>query len=204
MAKKINFDFFKKLPAREKKITISTMFTLVRIALAPIIVLLMMYGYWGAAFICFVAAALSDMLDGIIARLRNEQTVLGACLDPIADKMLVLSVFFTLAFVHTPLFSLPSWFVFLVLCKETLLVVGSMLFYIFCGYIYINPTRLGKLTTLVQISFIMWLFACYFFQWMPVKTYYVMLGVLLTMIFATLIQYASIGWQLIKTMTCKG
>ncbi len=196
---KINLNFFKKLPAHEKKITISTVLTLVRIILAPIIVVLMIYGSWGAAFICFVSASLTDMLDGNLARMRGEKTFLGAFLDPIADKVLILSCFFTLAFVHTPLFVVPFWFVFLVLFKEMVLLCGAVLFYVVCGYLPINPTLLGKLTTVMQMCFVIWLFACYFFQWMPVKTYYTMLGLLIILVFASLAQYARRAFSLFLT-----
>ncbi|MDP3889212.1 MAG: hypothetical protein Q8Q25_01560, partial [bacterium] len=51
-------------------------------------------------------------------------------------------------------------------------------------------------TTVVQISFIMWLFSCYFFKWMPVKTYYTMLGILIVLVFASLVQYTRIVLRL--------
>jgi cardiolipin synthase len=194
--KKINLSFFKRLPAREKKITIPTILTLTRIVLAPVIVVLMVYGWWGLAFACIVYTAITDIIDGNLARLLNEKTLLGACLDPIADKALILSIFYTLAFVQTPLFILPFWFVFLVLLKEMLQFGGAIVFYLVCGYLYVSPNVLGKLTTVVQISFILWLFACYFFRWMPVKTYYTMLGIVIILVFASLAQYTRVVLQL--------
>ena len=193
MAKKWSFAVFRNLPTQEKRITLATIFTVSRIILAPFIVVLMIYGYWGAAFISFIAAALSDLIDGKLARCCNQQTYLGACLDPIADKILMLSIFFALAYVPTPLFALPAWFVYLVLAKEIVLVGSATIYLLIRGYFPIRPTRLGKWTTLVQMSFVMWLFACYFFHWMPVKTYYTMLGVMLIMMIASFTQYAIIG-----------
>ena len=69
----------------------------------------------------FAVAAISDILDGWLARYLHEHTFLGACLDPIVDKLLVLSVFATLALFHTPLFALPRWFVMLVFIKESII-----------------------------------------------------------------------------------
>ena len=186
-------NFLKKLPPHEKKITLSTMLTLLRIALVPCIVSAMLMEWWGAAFSMFCVAAVSDALDGYLARLWHEQTFLGACLDPIADKLLVLSCFFTLAFIRSPLFTIPQWFVVLVLVKELILIGGSITFYLIKGHIDIKPTLLGKMTTVVQMFFIIWLFACYFFSWLPVKTYASMLGVVLLLVFASLVQYGTIG-----------
>jgi len=191
--KKLNFSLFKNLPDKEKRITISTFFTLLRIMLAPFIVAAMIYNKWGVAFWLFLIASASDILDGNLARWLDERTFLGACLDPIADKLLLLSCFFTLAFVQSPLFSIPIWFVLLVLIKEIIVIFGSFTIYIIRGHLEIHPTILGKMTTVVQTFFIIWLFACYFFHWMPVKTYYTMLGVVALMVFSSLIQYLRMG-----------
>lgn len=190
---KLNWHFFKQLPAREKKITLSTLITLARVALVPFIVGSMVTGYWGSAFILFVIAALTDLLDGNFARLLNEKTFLGACLDPVADKALLLSCFFTLAFVQSPLFSIPLWFVVLVLFRELILVSGIIALLLLDGHIQVRPTIFGKLTTVVQMGFIIWLFACYFFHWLPIKTYYTMLGIVIIMVFISLMQYIRIG-----------
>ena len=192
---KLNLQFFKHLPAREKKITIPTLFTLARIVLTPIIVAAMIFQYWGVACILFIIAALTDMIDGNLARYYGEKTFLGACLDPIADKFLLLSCFFTLAFVQSPLFAIPVWFVWLVLLKELVLIGSALLVYAIKGHIEVKPLLLGKLTAVVQMGFIIWLFACYFFRWLPIRTYYLMLCVLLIMIFASLIQYLIMGWR---------
>jgi len=190
--KKIGPDFFKKFLARyarERAITISTMFTIARIVLTPFIVGAMTYGWWGVAFSLFVSASITDVIDGGLARMLDQRTALGACLDPIADKILLLSCFATLSFVSTPLFTIPTWFVSFVLAKELLLVGGVVLLYYMRGYVDVYATKLGKMTTLAQVSFIIWLFACYFFHWVPVKTYFVMLSVVTCMLSASLVQY---------------
>ena len=192
--RKINIRMFKRLLDREKKITLSTWLTLLRVMLVPFIVGAMITHYWGIAFVLFMIASFTDLIDGNLARLRNEKTFLGAVLDPIADKLLLLSVFFTLAFVQSPLFAIPKWFVWLVLIKEMLQGFGFILVYLIKGHIEVQPRLLGKLTTMVQMVFIMWLFACYFFEWLPIKTYYSMLGILLFLIGASFLQYAHMGW----------
>lgn len=176
-----------------KKITLSTFITLVRIILTPVIVVAMSLGYWSVAFLMFGVAAWSDVVDGALARWLNEQTFLGACLDALADKLLTLSIFFTLAFVQSPLFSLPCWFVWLVLIKELILIGGATVIYSVRGNLMIAPTKLGKATTFLQLLFIFWLFACYFFKWVPIKTYYAMLCLMMILVILTLFDYVRIG-----------
>ena len=75
--KKINMEFLRKLPAREKKITLSTVLTLVRIILVPIIVAAMVMHSWGISFLLFVIAAVTDCLDGTLARLLTSKNFFG-------------------------------------------------------------------------------------------------------------------------------
>ena len=196
--KKINVRLFYQLPQAQKKLTLSSYITLLRILLSPLVVFMMMSSAWGMACVLFVIAALTDTLDGTLARLRNEKTFLGACLDPIADKILILSSFFTLAFFQSPLFAIPQWFVWTVLLKELLQISGALAVYLYKGYLEVEPTVLGKVTTVAQMGFISWLFACYFLQWVPIKTYYAMLGLLICLIVATFTQYAWIGLRSVR------
>jgi len=155
----------------------------------------MIWGNWGLAFGLFLAAAITDVVDGYLARLLHQETFLGACLDALADKLLILAVFATLAFVATPLFRIPSWFLWLVLGKELIQIIGAFIIYEVRGRIEVVPTRLGKSAMIVQTFFIVWLFACYFFGWVPVKTYYGVLAVVLTVVLASLVRYVRIGWR---------
>ncbi len=159
----------------------------------------MLLGFWGASFGLFLAAAATDVIDGYLARTLGEQTMLGAYLDPLADKILVLSCFATLAFVQSPLFTIPLWFLLVVLCKEIIMILGFFIVYVWYGHVQIRPTVLGKLTTLIQIGFIIWLFACYFFNWVPIKTYYTMLALMLMTVFGSLVQYMIIGFSLLRS-----
>lgn len=190
---KIHIHFFRDLPAHEKRLTIPTVLTLLRLFLVPCIIFAMMTQRWGLAFWLFVISTITDSLDGMLARLLNQKTFLGACLDPIADKALLLSVFCTLAFYQSPLFSIPLWFVLSVLIRELIILFGAWIIMLLRGHLNIRPTRLGKMTTMMQMLFIMWLFACYFFNWMPIKTYYSMLGILLILVFLSFIQYLRDG-----------
>jgi cardiolipin synthase len=191
--KKFSFHIFKKLPPHEKKITISTALTILRFILIPFIVTAMVMHAWHTAFTLFVIAAITDVLDGWTARWMNQKTFLGAALDPLADKLLILAVFTTLAFVQSPLFAIPRWFVVLVLAKEVIQILGTIFIFRKNGHLTIAPTRLGKWTMVAQTTFIMWLFSCYFFAWVPIKTYYAMLVGVLTLVFLAFIDYMRIG-----------
>ena len=194
--KKFKLSIFKQVPDAEKRITIPTLFTLSRIMVVPAIIGSMIVGCWGCAFFFFVFACLTDVIDGFLARILNEKTFLGACLDPIADKLLLTSCFFALAFVSTPLFVIPRWFVLFVVSKELIQVIAACVIYRIRGHLNVQPTILGKMTTCIQMIFIMWLFACYFFCWMPIKTYYTMLGIMMILITASFVQYARIGLRI--------
>lgn len=196
--KKITIHWLRHLPAHEKRLTLSTIFTLLRVVLTPFIVGAMYFHFWGISCALFIIAALTDIIDGKLARWRNERTFLGAALDPVADKFLLLSCFFTLTFVQSPLFAVPLWFVLIVLCKEVIVIGGACLIYMIFGDLEIRPTWLGKTTTVIQMAFIIWLFACYFFAWVPVKTYYAMLGIMLLVTVCSCIQYVMIGYESIR------
>ena len=77
--------------------------TFVRVVLIPVFIGLMSYGYYRIALFVYVAACLTDALDGLIARLTNTKTELGAFLDPMADKLLIVTSFVTLALLISPL-----------------------------------------------------------------------------------------------------
>lgn len=189
---------FNRLPAAEKRITVPTLFTIARIAVVPIIIGSMIGARWGYAFSFFLFACITDLIDGFLARLLNAKTFLGACLDPVADKLLLISCFFTLAFISTPLFLVPRLFVFFVVSKELLQVAGAFLIYWLRGHLNIQPTLLGKITTCIQMLFIIWLFSCYFFCWMPIKTYYAMLGIMIFFIGISFMQYVKIGLGILR------
>lgn len=150
-----------------------------------------MAGFW-----CFVGAALTDAFDGMVARMRNEQTALGAYLDPIADKLLLMACFLTLAYTHTPLFRVPLWFAWFIVIKEVLLVCGVIVCYSWYGPVTMRPTILSKTTTLLQLCFIGWLFVCYFFNWALQEVCMNVLMIMATMVVGCFAQYARAGLRI--------
>jgi cardiolipin synthase len=176
-----------------KKITLPTLVTLLRIILVPFIVWAIVAHQWSVAFWLFLLAAVTDTVDGNLARFMGEQTFLGACLDPIADKFLLLSCFLALSLVHSPFIFIPTWFFILVLIKELLLVVGAIMLFLTRGEFEVKPTLLGKITTAVQMAFIVWFFSCSMFHWLPVKTFYGILVLIVVLTLSSLFQYAMAG-----------
>jgi cardiolipin synthase len=146
-------------------LTPSNLLTLTRVLLSPVIVWLMYRAYWQQAFIVFIAAALTDMLDGQLARWFNEQTHLGTLLDPLADKIFLLSSFLALGTFHVPFFRVPGWLLIILIGREIVMLCGSAFLIKKDQVALVKPLWWGKLSTCVQIIFICWLFVCYFVGW---------------------------------------
>jgi len=127
--------------------TIPNFLTLVRIILIPLLVILLLENQLGKALGVFVIAGVTDALDGLIARMFHQKSKLGAYLDPLADKSLLVTTYLTLA--HLSL--LPIWLVVIVVSRDLFIVVGVMTF-IFHGVKFeIQPSILSKVTTVLQI-----------------------------------------------------
>jgi len=121
--------------------------TLVRVILIPFFVDLMIYGYYRPALLVFIAACLTDALDGMVARLTNSRTELGAFLDPMADKLLIVTSFITLALLE----KLPVWLVIIVVSRDIILTLGSLVIYLTGHGLTIQPSIIGKATTFLQL-----------------------------------------------------
>lgn len=184
-------------------LTISNLLTLLRIFLSPFIFWGIMKGSWFLVFILLVIAALTDVLDGHLARAFSQRTTIGACLDPVADKLLLISSFAALSFVDSPSFFVPRWFFFLILSREIIILGGSLILLLLGTKIQVAPSIAGKLTTFFQLSFILWIFACYFFGWNPVKTYSVSLILLAFFSLFSLVQYGLIGFRYLSSVSSK-
>lgn len=121
--------------------------TLARLVSVPAIVWLILGAHWRSAFTLFVLAGLSDAVDGYLARRWQQQTALGAWLDPLADKALLVAVYVVLAAGGL----LAPWVAVLVLGCDLLIVAGIGVARLSAVPLEIRPSRLGKVTTVVQI-----------------------------------------------------
>ncbi|MFH1831280.1 MAG: CDP-alcohol phosphatidyltransferase family protein [bacterium] len=184
----------------ERVCTLSNMLTFVRIALSPIVMFGIFKKWWVLAFSVFIVASLTDLLDGYLARRLNEQTKLGTMLDPIADKIFLVSCFSALAFFSSPSFFIPTWFVAMVVGREVIILVGSSIL-MFSGVNFeVKPTIWGKLTTFFQLLFICWIFICYFLCWVPMRTYGVFLVLLAVFSLLSLLQYIKIWLNYVSNL----
>ena len=121
--------------------------TVLRILLIPVFIALLVYQKPGSALVVFALAALTDLLDGYVARRRGSQSRLGAFLDPTADKLLLTASFATLTYLRV----LPAWIMIVVISRDVILVVGALLIHMMGGRIYPRPTWTGKAATFFQI-----------------------------------------------------
>jgi CDP-diacylglycerol--glycerol-3-phosphate 3-phosphatidyltransferase len=155
------------------KITLATKITMVRLLGVPVFIVLVAYylasiragaindHYRVAALILFLLIALTDALDGYLARKRGEITRLGSILDPIADKALMLSGLILLTKPAIPDFEprIPLWFTVLVISRDVFLVAGASLIRFFAREVHIKPHITGKLSTVMQVVVIAWALA---------------------------------------------
>ncbi len=153
--------------AYQSRITIPTMLTLTRIALIPVIIYAMHVQCWFCALFLFSVAVMTDVLDGYLARRLAQQTLLGACLDPIADKLLIVSLFFMFMYFKNPF--MPAWFVWLVSAKESIQLAGAGVIFLSTGALVVRPSLVGKLSMFLQTGFIFVLLAGYLAPTAPTK-----------------------------------
>ena len=121
--------------------------TLGRIIAVPVVVWLISVGRFQAAFWCFVAAGVTDAVDGYLARRLNQRTTLGAYLDPLADKALLVSIYVSLGVVG----QLPNWLVILVVSRDLMIVGAVILSWLLERPVAIRPLFISKLNTVGQI-----------------------------------------------------
>jgi cardiolipin synthase (CMP-forming) len=131
-------------------LNLPNLITLGRLLLVPLAIWLILEAHFAAAFWVFVGAGVSDGLDGFIAKHFNRRTQLGALLDPIADKTLLVSVYVTLGWVG----ALPKWIVILVVFRDVVIVGGFLLIQTTAAPKRFDPLYISKLNTLAQIALV--------------------------------------------------
>ncbi|MDD5655442.1 MAG: CDP-diacylglycerol--glycerol-3-phosphate 3-phosphatidyltransferase [Candidatus Omnitrophica bacterium] len=123
------------------------------------------------AFVIFVLAVVSDAVDGYVARKTKQKSKAGLILDPLGDKLLLMSAFICLYFVNTGVV-FPSWVVFIVISRDVIILLGVVVMYMVRQKLDILPTILGKLTTTFQMLAVIGVFLrfqyCYVLWWIAV------------------------------------
>ena len=133
-------------------LTLANQLTILRIMLIPVFVLLVVYGYLGWALTTFLVAGITDALDGLIARRTGQHTTLGAWLDPMADKLLLVTTFIILTLPGIPLtHHLPLWLTVFVISRDVVIVGVVAIVSLAIGPRTFKPSTLGKLATAMYI-----------------------------------------------------
>lgn len=132
--------------------TIPNLLTLLRMGLVPLFIIALVNGDAKKALLLFLVAGVTDALDGFIARFWRQQSLLGAYLDPIADKLLLISAYVVLSIpsvTHgTPI---PLWVTILVIARDVLIVVIALVLYLAAGVRKFPPSVLSKINTVLQV-----------------------------------------------------
>ena len=129
-------------------LTLANQLTILRIVLIPVFVLLVVYESLGWALVVFLTAGITDALDGLIARRTGQRTSLGAWLDPMADKLLLVTTFVVLTLPGVPLTNhIPLWLTVFVISRDVVIVGVVAIVSLAAGPRTFRPSMLGKLAT---------------------------------------------------------
>jgi len=135
--------------------TLPNLLTASRLVLAPIVAWRLLEHDVEGAFWLFVIAAITDLLDGNLARWLNQRSVLGAWLDPIADKVMLLTTLSMLALTGL----LPMWLLFIVLVRDGVILAGAEAYRRLTGRLDVRPTISGKIATALEFVLVSWVLA---------------------------------------------
>ena len=124
--------------------------TLTRIVLIPLFVTSVIYSRYDYALYLFLIAALTDMFDGLIARLKNQKTALGTLLDPVADKFLLVTSFILFSIYD----KVPVWLTITIISRDVIVVTGWIIIYLVSHTARVEPSGLGKTAIALQLILI--------------------------------------------------
>jgi cardiolipin synthase (CMP-forming) len=154
--------------------------TILRILLIPFFVCAVLYYVstgeeWLriAGILCFAAASICDGVDGYIARHYNQFSELGTILDPLADKLLLVSGVVVLSFDNSPhLDRMPLWLTITIISRDLVLLIGLAVIHLTVGKVRVRPRILGKVATVLQMASVLWILL----KWHSSALQYVALG----------------------------
>ncbi|MGB7950446.1 MAG: CDP-alcohol phosphatidyltransferase family protein [Candidatus Binatia bacterium] len=122
--------------------------TLIRILTIPFFLIYLSYHRYGAALIIFIIGGVTDFLDGLAARLMHQETAHGATLDPIADKLLVITSFIMLGWMD----GIPEWLAVVVVSRDVLILLGyGIIYFLVEERMQVKPSKIGKWSTMLQL-----------------------------------------------------
>jgi cardiolipin synthase len=169
--------------------------TTLRILLIPVFVTLLVYRRAGLALLVFCLASLTDMLDGYIARLQDNQTRLGAFLDPVADKLLLTSGFVTLTWLKV----IPFWITAVVVSRDLVLSIGVLVIHVAGGTVHPSPSWIGKMSTVFQMATVLAAMAAVYFHLVPPVLTRLLVWVTAAFTITSGLQYIIMGLKQLET-----
>ncbi len=129
-------------------LTPANQITILRLVFVPVFAILVLERAYGWALGVLIAAAVSDVVDGTVARIFHQESPLGMALDPIADKILMTTAYLVLAFRD----ALPWWLTILVISRDVVILMTALLISLVAGYRPFRPSVLGKASTIIQVA----------------------------------------------------
>lgn len=132
--------------------TTANQLTILRIVFVPVFIILLVYKEIGWALCTFVLAGITDVLDGIIARRMGQKTSIGAALDPIADKLMMIASMVLLSLPQMEFQNaIPWWLVIVIISRDVFMVLVSTIIVLMVGWRVFKPSLYGKASTVLQV-----------------------------------------------------
>src|SRR6201991_1428368 len=170
------------------ELSIPNIITLGRILLVPFIVWAIASDKMEIAFIIFIAAGISDAIDGFLAKRFNMSSELGALLDPLADKALLVSIYMSLGIWG----AIPRWIVILVVSRDIMIVGAVIVSWLFDRPVAMKPSMVSKLNTVAQVAFAALVLASLGFEFKPRPYDLILMG------FVTIFTLSSVSLYLVE------
>ena len=137
---------------RSAVLTTANQLTILRIVFVPVFIILLAYGEIGWALSTFVAAGVTDVLDGIIARRFGQKTSIGAVLDPLADKLLMTASILLLSLPQMGFATaIPRWLMIVIIFRDVFILLVSLIVVLMVGWRVFTPSPYGKASTVMQV-----------------------------------------------------
>lgn len=133
-----------------RNLNLPNIISLIRVILVPVIIYSVLQSKFGTALGFFLVAGISDALDGFIARRFNMRTELGATIDPLADKILIIATVLALGRMEL----LPMWLVIVIICRDLVIAGGALAWHFRFGRVEMAPTITSKANTFLQVGMI--------------------------------------------------
>lgn len=148
---------------RSAVLTTANQLTILRIVFVPVFIILLAYHEVGWALSTFVAAGVTDVLDGIIARRFRQKTSIGSVLDPLADKLLMTSSILILSLPQMEFMNIiPRWLMILIIFRDVFILLVSLIVVLMIGWRTFTPSPYGKASTVMQVLTV---FAVLYVNW---------------------------------------